>query len=48
VPRRKKRPKKIKRKGVQASFLLRLGHGVPKATKQMEKGGANSLFAKYW
>jgi hypothetical protein len=36
---KKKKPKKGKRGGVQAPFLLRLGHGALKATKQMKKGG---------
>jgi hypothetical protein len=34
---------KIGRKeGTQVSFLPRLGHGAPKATKKMKKGGISS------
>jgi len=43
-----KKPKEGKRRGAQASFLLRLGHGALEATKQMKKGGASSLSAKSW
>jgi len=34
----KKKPKKGRRGGIQASLLSKLGHGVPKATKKMKKG----------
>jgi len=48
----KKKPKKGRRGGVQASLLSKLGHGVPKATQKNEKGGASSpsssLSIKSW
>ncbi len=43
-----KKTKKRKKRGAQASFLLRLGHGALEATKQMKKGGTSSLSAKSW
>jgi hypothetical protein len=45
---KKKKPKKGRRGGAQASLLSRLGHGAPEATKKMKKGGASSLSVESW
>ncbi len=45
---KKKKPKKGRRGGVQAPFLPRLGHGAPKAIKEMKKEGASSFFTESW
>jgi len=45
---KKKKPKKGRRGGAQASLLSRLGHGTPEATKKNEKRGASSFSAESW
>jgi len=44
----KKNQKKEKEGELKVPLLLRLGHGAPKATKKIKKGGASSLFAESW
>jgi hypothetical protein len=43
-----KKLKKGRRGGVQASLLLRLGHGALQARKKRKKGVASSSFVKPW